>query len=375
MGDWLFPPVPKAPQRIGANSWQRAYSPPNMHGWRNHFAFETSFVAASYEPRWSKSLSKTRFRELCNNEPDIPIFLRDWWLDACVGPANWDVAVVDKGGSIVAALPYTLHTDRYGLHLVQPALTPYLGPWIKKMPGKTVTTLKHEHACLEGLEKGLPRSASYRQRWQHRRHNWLPLFWKKYSQSTRYTYRLEDVSDLESVWAGMKENLRREIRKATNRNGLIVSSAEEVEPLWELHQQVYSRQGRNVPYPREFFLDVANASIEKGMGVLMYVQNSSGDRVAGVLLVWDNHSCYYLVGGLDNNHRNSGAMTLLLWKCIGFASRMSLAFDFEGSMVKGIEGFFRSFGATPTQYFEIEKTFSKSLRIRNALVEVIKCLK
>lgn len=70
---------------------------------------------------------KDKYRALCLNEASMPLFARDWWLDATAGPHDWDVAVVEKGGQVVAALPYSCKT-RFGLKLLgQPALTPALG--------------------------------------------------------------------------------------------------------------------------------------------------------------------------------------------------------------------------------------------------------
>lgn len=49
---------------------------------------------------------KEQYRQFCQNEKDIPIFSKDWWLDAVCGVDNWDVVLVEKGGQIVGALPY-----------------------------------------------------------------------------------------------------------------------------------------------------------------------------------------------------------------------------------------------------------------------------
>ena len=45
----------------------------------------------------------------------------------------------------------------------------------------------------------------------------------------------------------------------------------------------------------------------------------------------------------------------IIWEGIKFASTASKTFDFEGSMIEGIESFFRQFGATPTVYYQIRK--------------------
>ena len=61
--------------------------------------------------------------------PDEPIFHQPWWLDAAA-PRRWDVVTVDRGGRTVAALPFVVRGPRRFRVLSQPALTPFLGPWV-----------------------------------------------------------------------------------------------------------------------------------------------------------------------------------------------------------------------------------------------------
>ena len=50
--------------------------------------------------------NKEKYSEFCQKEKNIPIFSKDWWLDAVCGENNWDVALVEKGGQIMASMPY-----------------------------------------------------------------------------------------------------------------------------------------------------------------------------------------------------------------------------------------------------------------------------
>ena len=77
--------------------------------------------------------SKDRYRALCESEAEIPLFLRDWWLDAVCGDDNWGVAIVCNGDRVDGCLPYSIRR-RFGWVLIgQPPLTPFLGPWIRGM--------------------------------------------------------------------------------------------------------------------------------------------------------------------------------------------------------------------------------------------------
>lgn len=50
--------------------------------------------------------NKDKYRDLLETETTIPIFSRDWWMDAVCGEDNWDVLLVEKDNEIVASMPY-----------------------------------------------------------------------------------------------------------------------------------------------------------------------------------------------------------------------------------------------------------------------------
>ena len=64
---------------------------------------------------------------------------------------------------------------------------------------------------------------------------------------------------------------------------------------------------------------------------------------------------YYLWGGSDPQFRNSGTNSYCLWEAIKFSASVTKAFDFEGSMIKPFEKFFRAFGGKLTPYFHVYK--------------------
>src|SRR5690554_6107971 len=151
--------------------------------------------------------NKDKYRLLCKNEPSIPIFSKDWWLDSVAGDA-WDVVLVEKGDQILASMPYTMR-QRYGLNVIsQPALTQTLGPWLRPSTAKYARRLSQEKDLLQKLFEQLPKFAHYQQNWHCTRTNWLPLYWLGYEQTTRYTYRLEDLSSEEQIWGEMEANIR-----------------------------------------------------------------------------------------------------------------------------------------------------------------------
>jgi len=74
-----------------------------------------------------------------------------------------------------------------------------------------------------------------------------------------------------------------------------------------------------------------------------------------VFIVWQDSCAYYIAGGSDPALRHSGAHSLVMWEAIQYVSQFTDHFDFEGSMVPGVERFFREFGATQTPYFTLTR--------------------
>lgn len=304
---------------------------------------------------------KYKYRDLCEFESSIPLFSQAWWLDAVAGD-TWDVAVVEKGGTVVAAMPYVLRY-RYGLKVItQPKLTQNLGPWIKSNKAKYAKRLAHEKDLMQALIKNLPVYDHLAQNWHHKQTNWLPFYWHGFTQTTRYTYRIEELDDQNSIWMQFQENIRREIKKASNREKLIVRDDLPMEDFIELNNMVFNRQGLEKPYDEALLKSIEQAAANRNQRKIFIAEDSQGKRHAGVYIIWDDNCAYYLLGGGNPELRNSGATSLCMWEAIKFASTVTKSFDFEGSMIEPIERFFRGFGARQTPYHRVSHTPSRILR-------------
>ncbi len=302
---------------------------------------------------------KQIYRQLCAEEPTIPIFSQDWWLDVTAGRENWDVALVEKHGNILACMPY-VSRKRAGLSIsTVPPLTYCLGPWLRPFEAKHANQISRQKDLLERLIEQLPPFDHFKQQWHYNQTNWLPFFWRGFEQTTNYTYLLPLPGNHEATWLGLQENIRREVRKASGRGGLQVRHDLPVSAFLPLNKRVFERQRMPAPYSEGFIgaLDQACAGHQRRK--IFIAQDGHGALHAGVYIVWDHNSAYYLMGGSDPARRNSGAMSLCMWEAIKFASSVTKRFDFCGSMIEPIERFVRAFGGVQTPYFTVSKTTSK----------------
>lgn len=313
------------------------------------------------------STAKEKYRVLCAQQPSIPLFSRDWWLDS-VAEDTWDVVLVERGGQIVASMPYVVKKRLGFAVLSHPPLTQNLGPWLLPISAKYAKRLGQEKDLLQELFEQLPHFSHFQQNWHFTRTNWLPVYWKGFEQTTKYTYRIESLRNLDAIWEDFQANIRTDVRKAM-KSGVKIRSDLKLDEFLELNEKVFLRQGKRLPYAKDLVYRLDAAADERSCRQIFIAEDEQGRHHAGVYLVWDDKSAYYLMGGGDPDLRNSGATSLCMWEAIKFSSSINKSFDFEGSMIEPVERFFRAFGAQQTPYFTVSKTASlliKAYRILKA---------
>ena len=304
--------------------------------------------------------AQCQYRQHCNTA-NIPLFSQAWWLDATAGPANWGAALVERGGQVVASLPYALRR-MYGFSVIaQPGLAKMAGPWLAPMDGKSARVLGQQKELMDELIARLPRFDHFQQHWDPSQTNWLPFAWKGFRQTTKYTYVLDDLSDTGALWNGMQHNIRGEIRKAGCRHDLQVRDDLGIDEFIPLNRQVFTRQRMRWPYTADYMRRLDAACAARGARKIFIAVDKTGRRHAGVYLVWDGQVAYYLMAGSDPRLRTSGAACLCVWDAIRFAASVARTFDFEGSVMEPVERVFRAFGARPKPYFFVQKTPSRML--------------
>jgi lipid II:glycine glycyltransferase (peptidoglycan interpeptide bridge formation enzyme) len=310
---------------------------------------------------------KKIYRDFCTTEKSIPIFSQPWWLDSVAGADNWDVVLIEKKGRILATMPFVIKNYFSLRILTMPPLTQTLGPWLCKSKAKYSKTLTQHKKFMTKLFEKLPPFDHFMQNFHYSQTNWLPIYWLGFKQTTRYTYILQDLQNEEKIWDEFQENIRTDIRKAGNRLQINIRNDKTVSDFYKLNRMVFERQGKTPPYTENFLRRLDKACVQHNARRIFIAEDGQGRHHAGVYLIWDRNSAYYLMGGSDPKLRNSGANSLCIWEAIKFASTVTKQFDFEGSMIEPIERFFRAFGATQTPYFSISKTPSKLLRAGHCL--------
>lgn len=292
------------------------------------------------------------------------IFQKPWWLDA-VAPGQWGAAEIKSEDNIIARFPYVIKKRYGGTILTQPPLTQTLGPWLHPSKAKYANMLSEQKNLMTELISQLPPFDMFMQNFHYSITNWLPFYWQGFSQTTRYTYVIEDLTDTNKVWDGFLANIRTDIKKAQNRFGVEVYNEPDIDAFLDVNELTFVRQGKRLPYPRDFVKRLDEACAAHDARKIFFGRDKEEKIHAAVYIIWDENSAYYLMGGGDPELRNSGATSLCMWEAIQFAATVTNCFDFEGSMLEPVERFVRAFGAKQKPYFTITKT--PSILLKSAL--------
>jgi len=315
--------------------------------------------------------NKEKYRKFCEKEKNIPIFSKDWWLDSVCGVDGWDVVLVEKGGQIMASLPY-MKTKKVIFEIItMPQLTQTMGVYIKYPSGqKYYKKLSWEQEMMESIILNLPKVDYFSQSFNRSITNWLPFYWNQFEQTTRYTYVIENIS-IDELEKNFETDARRRRRRKAYELGIEIIESEDIKTFYKLNTFTFARKNIEISYSFEFVKNLFEKCKENN-AVKMYFAKYQDEVIAANFLVYDNNTVYYLMGGIDPTKKDLGAMDIIQFESIKFALESGRAFDFEGSMIESIEKYFRSFGAVQKPYFHITKTNSKLLKIRRLAKEILK---
>ncbi|HXU28079.1 MAG TPA: GNAT family N-acetyltransferase [Bacteroidia bacterium] len=312
--------------------------------------------------------AKEKYRDYCKTAKDVSLFQQDWWLDAVCGTQNWDAIIYENNGNILGAWAYPIK-KKYNLQLItMPMLTMGTGPIIHFFPGqKPATQLSHEQQVLDELITQLPKFDLFDLYFLPQYKNHLSFHWKGFTQSTRYTYLIKDLSNLDVVFENFNSSIRTQIRKAEKEINIIESN--DIELFYKINSLSFKKQNKKVPHSLAYLKQINDACIKNKCRKILFAKDPDNNIHAAVYIAWDNQSAYYVNGGADETFKSSGAYSLLLWHAIKIAAGLTKEFNFCGSMLPNVERFFRSFGGEQTPYLHLKKVNSKALKLFLALKE------
>jgi hypothetical protein len=298
--------------------------------------------------------NKSEYRRLCESESSIPLFSRDWWLDAACGKDNWDVVLVEKDGEIKGSFPYLIRKKLGQTIIMMPKLTLSMGPWI--CPSEKQNSYKRsawEDEVVSELIDSLPNFNYFNQNLHYSITNWMPFYWRGFHQTTRYTYMIPDLTNLDKVHSEFNREVCRQIRRAEDM--VKVTSSDDIAEFYKINSYVFDRQGIKTPYDYDYVKRLDSACQDRGCRKILLAKDENDQVHAALYFVWSEESAYALMSGIDPRFREDGSQKLLFWEAIKISQSVTKRFNFAGSMMKTIARALRGFGNVHVPYSNVTK--------------------
>ena len=309
---------------------------------------------------------KEQYRELCEKEPTIPIYSRDWWLDCVCGENKWDVLLYRNKENIEAAMSFYSPLKNI---ITMPAHTQTMGIWFNpesESPEYSENLYRKQLIC-DFFIKHLPSHSFFLQNFHSSFTDWLPFFWSGFRQTTRYNYILPDIKDTNALYNCLGGDIKRNIAKAQKKYGIEIRRNIPIDLFME-HYYLTFRQKDMKVYQPGIVRKIIEICLSRKQGDCWGAFDEQNRLHATVFIAWQNDCAYYVAAGNNPQLKKSGAHAYALWKAIVDLSEQVSMFDFSGSMLPGVEHFFREFGTIQLPYFIISK--GKMSLIKKILLKI-----
>ena len=297
-----------------------------------------------------------------DEHPEGTIFHTTHWLQL-IGPGI-EVIGVFSGDELKAGLA-TIRSVRNrvsGLHI--PAYTQYFSPLYMYQASRH--SLTEEHECIRLILEKVGREKHIDFKLPRGHQSILPYHWKGYECTVRLTHIIE--GSLEDYLSNLNKNKVRELKKLEALVGTHALSVSEViseEELRHLFKQTTERKGFDAQDAVAIRLvtDAGNSFSKK-----IVIRSKEHGLLAFGFFPFDSKAVYNLIN-VSVRVTDPVLKTvnlLLLYRAIEFALTNKRIFDFEGSMLPGVEAFCRLMGGVQSPTYRVQKSNSLAYSLLRA---------
>ena len=194
--------------------------------------------------------AKVKWRKLCESEPSISLYQKDWYWDAvCDHPQEWMVILVEENDQIEAAFPFA-YRKRKGLWFIEtPWQVASSGIWMRpRIWNSKEKELKHMTRLAETVIGLLPYYDRFQIIFNAKFWTWQPFYWQGFQAVPRYTMTIRDV-DAAEVKKSFDKNRRNRVNRGEKRYVIGVDDIT-FEQYWDFFEMSYRDRGRIIDYER-----------------------------------------------------------------------------------------------------------------------------
>lgn len=287
-------------------------------------------------------------------EPHLGVFASQKWLE--IYGSKLTVMGIFRDEKQMIGGFYYLKTKKFGRDFIKlPPYTPHCGLYFQNESKNASSRSSFSKEVMDQISEHFKtiKSDLCILAFPHRYNDFQSFIWKGFKVIPNYTYQIDLTRELEAIRADFDSKNRNAISKARKDGVEVLVNALPASEVFEFFRNSLTDAGANI-YEHELkgvfttFSDTSNS---------FTLQAKTGDNLIGMVhCVFDKNVCYYLLGGVNKNSGVQGVNNLLVARAIEIAKENGcIIFDFEGSMLPGVEKFFRGFGPQLIPYYTVNK--------------------
>jgi len=290
--------------------------------------------------------------DFLEKSPQYSLYSHTWYLSAW--KVKFKILACYDGQGIVGGM--VIAEDELRFHS-NPLLCKYLGICYYDFQGKKYQIESKKRRVAERLISEIKDIGTFDYNFHPSVIDWLPFYWQGFSQTTKYTYIINlEGKELQEIKNQFNNRLRSKINKAEKENKYSIIYEVPYKDFFKVNEKTFRRQGGRMPYNYNRLKNLVKTLEEKQAVELMGVIDEGGRLMSVLGQFMDRQSAYLVLNGFDPNTIRSGANEFLICNAIQSAKERGLnRYDFEGSMISGIESFYRNFGGDLVPFLNIQK--------------------
>jgi hypothetical protein len=268
----------------------------------------------------------------------FPIFNSVKWLnDTC---ENWKPVNIFFKEKISFSIPVHTTNRFFKRKILTPTFSPYIIPIFLKELSKNEKKEIINYFCSFLRSFDIVKIKLH-----HQNKDWLPYYWGKIGCSLRNTNILHISNEIK-----LSNLRRRDLAKALKFKDLIVETTEDTTDHLRIVNKRF-KEKKVKPLDKNFGKAIFNSTINN-YGKL-FICKKDKLIISSGFIVYDKEFAYLLHFVFDSNFSTYKPNHLLLYEILKYCKKKGISFDFEGSMIEGIDKYYKSYGSKSTNYIQL----------------------
>jgi len=265
------------------------------------------------------------------------VYAFSWYLD--IVAADWNVLVLDDYAAVMP-IPYVrAKRNLYRKKIIQPLFCQQLGVFsLDELPAETYSVFIHQFLKLAPNV------------YQFNTDNSPFLKGFDFLKKERVNYELSLQKPYEVLKKGYSKNLKRNISKAQKAQLTVKNTTINELLLMKKNTASVALKNKNYQVLKKLLEEIDKQ--KKGNCIGVYNED---ELIASAFFIHTKNRIIHLISSSTIKGKKRGATALLFDYLIKKHEKVALILDFEGSVIEGVARFFRSFGAKPVIYYQVNE--------------------